>query len=123
MKLKEFIFDIIIYKRKVLGTSEGYVYKIKFQRRGFPHAHILLWLHQDDKPMTTDDYDRLVADEIPDPTTQPLLFATVQSNMMLGPCGVLNPNFPSMDKDTNRCTKGCPKSFQDVTGQNNDGYP
>jgi hypothetical protein len=57
---QEFMFDTI-HNCGVLGTSDGYVNTIEFLKRGLPHAHILLWHHQDDKPRTTDDYDSFVS--------------------------------------------------------------
>jgi hypothetical protein len=32
-----------IARRKILGTIKGYVWRIEYQKRGLPHAHILFW--------------------------------------------------------------------------------
>ncbi|GBN61691.1 hypothetical protein AVEN_217227-1 [Araneus ventricosus] len=42
MKLTELLDDII--KRNLFGRVISYIYVIKFQKRGLPHAHILLTL-------------------------------------------------------------------------------
>ena len=50
-----------------MGKVVAYVYTIEFQKRGLPHAQILLYLADADKPRTAEDIDRLVSAEIPDP--------------------------------------------------------
>jgi len=56
---------------------------IEFQKRGLPHAHILVILQQSDKPITDDEYDKFVCAEMPNPTCtksvpKPLSEATTQ---------------------------------------------
>ena len=94
---------------------------IEFQKRGLPHAHILLILHPDNKPTTTQDIDTIVSAEIPDPIRFPLAHATVTRNMMHGPCGDLNPNAICMQN--NRCQKKYPHAFTPETTQSESGYP
>ena len=48
LKLKELLSDLI--KRQVLGKPLAHEYTIEFQKRGLPHAHILLILADEDKP-------------------------------------------------------------------------
>ena len=55
---------------------------IEFQKRGLPHAHILVILHEDDKPRTVEDYDCIVSAELPDPQTQPALHGRVTTHML-----------------------------------------
>ena len=45
---------------------------VEFQKRGLPHAHILLIMEHDDMPHCV-DYDLAVSAEIPDPHAQPQL--------------------------------------------------
>ena len=47
------------------------MYVVEFQKRSLPHAHILLIMHPDDAPCTTDNIDRVVSAEFPDPATRP----------------------------------------------------
>ncbi|KAI9090338.1 hypothetical protein K1719_028673 [Acacia pycnantha] len=37
-------------EEKIFGTIKAEVYTIEFQKRGLPHAHIILWLADSDKP-------------------------------------------------------------------------
>ncbi|GET67424.1 uncharacterized protein LOC104885245 [Rhizophagus irregularis DAOM 181602=DAOM 197198] len=119
MKLRELLKDLC--EKHCLGKVAAFVYVIEFQKRGLPHAHILLILSQDSKLHSAEDYDAIVSAEIPDPNVHPLAYETVISSMMHGPCGVLNPSAPCM-KD-GFCQKHYPKSFQSSTQNNYDGYP
>ena len=65
LKLKELLDDL--HERHVLGRVTAFVYTIEFQKRGLPHAHLILFLADADKPQTTQDIDRLVSAKIPDP--------------------------------------------------------
>jgi len=75
----------------VLGHVTAYVYTIEFQKRGLPHAHVVLFLADADKPRTTDDVDQLVSADIPDLQLQPEFHNTVKRHMTYGPCGELDP--------------------------------
>jgi hypothetical protein len=44
----------------------AHIHTIEFQKRGLPHAHILLWLQAGDKPLTPDQIDEICCAEIPD---------------------------------------------------------
>jgi hypothetical protein len=70
---------------------------IEFQKRGLPHAHILLTLAPEDKLRSPADYDTLISAEVPDPVAEPDLYETVTRNMMHGPCGSLKPDAPCME--------------------------
>ena len=50
----------------IFGEATGHVYAIEFQKRGLPHARILLILKSDYKPRDPADYDRMVSGELPD---------------------------------------------------------
>ncbi|XP_074266228.1 uncharacterized protein LOC141588698 [Silene latifolia] len=65
------------------------VYTIEFQKRGLPHAHIVLFLHREDKFPTAVDVDKIIFAEIPDPTTDPVLHSVVCEYMLHGLCGKL----------------------------------
>ena len=97
------------------------IHVIEFQKRGLPHAHILIILKAKDKPSDSIRIDRLVSAEIPDIEKYPRLHAVVAKNMVHGPCGNLNPNSPCMA--AGKCTKKFPKEFQEETLANCDGYP
>ena len=54
------------------------VYTIEYQKRGLPHAHILLFLHHDDKHPTTVEIDRIISTEIPNLNEEPLVYEAVK---------------------------------------------
>jgi hypothetical protein len=126
-KLKEFLHEI--NRDYIFGVIKGQIYVIEFQKRGLPHAHILLILADVDKPKTSDDYDRFVAAEIPDPETQPRLFASITTHMIHGPCGPKESNplekyaCPCYDVDTGDCSKHFPKGYTSETTISKDSYP
>ena len=97
------------------------MYTIEFQKRGLPHAHILLWLHPNDKLQTPESIDRVISAELPDKRKYPQLFDVVTKLMMHGPCGMANPKSPCMNEG--KCSKFFPKKFADSTTFDEDGYP
>lgn len=109
LKLKALLKDLT--QGHVLGKVIGHCYTIEFQKRGLPHAHILLILHPDDKPTTTDDYDSIVSAEIPDVDADPDLYSTVSSCMMHGPCGQMNRSAPCMTQNDVEGTRSSFFSF------------
>jgi hypothetical protein len=122
LKLKQLVEDLT--QRCVLGVPVAYVDVIEFQKRGLPHAHLLLWLHPAFKPKIGRDIDDLVCAELPDPrSTDPRereLFELVQKHMMHGPCGRDHPDCPCM-KD-GACRRRFPKPFRQETAIPDDGY-
>lgn len=80
---------------------------IEFQKRGLPHAHMLIWLHPNDRPKTTEQIDKMVSAEIPDPSIDPVGYEAVKNYMIHGPCGTDCVNSPCMVKG--RCIKHFPK--------------
>lgn len=110
-KLKELI-DCIV-KKQILGKVEAIIYTIEFQKRGLPHAHILLTLHTDDKIDGEEDINKYVCAEIPDINSHPKLHDFVKRHMMHGPCGSLNPN--SVCMRDGKCSKNFPREFSHRT--------
>jgi len=49
------------------------MYTIEFQKRGLPHAHLLIFLHSSSKYPTPDDIDKVIYVEIPCPINCPEL--------------------------------------------------
>ncbi|XP_058188055.1 uncharacterized protein LOC131304732 isoform X1 [Rhododendron vialii] len=118
-KFEEFKDDIL--NKYVLGKVTAYVYVIENQKRGLPHAHILLILDENDKLKTPDDYDSVVRAEIADKEIKPELYNVVVNHMIHGPCGSYNANCPCMKNGV--CKKKFPKKFANVTTMGNDSYP
>ena len=122
LKLKALLKDLT--ENGVLGVVVAYCWTIEFQKRGLPHAHILLIMRSEDKPRTPDVVDRVVSAELPDDgdPQQADLFLTVSRSMMHGPCGAVGPNKPCMN-DHGVCSKGFPKEFAEETSLPQDQYP
>ena len=96
------------------------MYTVEFQKRGLPHAHILLFLEDKDKITKPSHIDRFITAEIPDKNEDPELYKIVTDHMIHGPCGPLNPSCPCTVK--NKCTKKFPKEFNDQTFIDDSGY-
>ena len=81
--------------------------QVEWQKRGLPHAHILIILEERIRP---DQYDDFVQAELPNAATQPLLRKLVEEHMMHGPCGPDVQRNPPCFKD-GACTKRFPKPW------------
>jgi hypothetical protein len=64
------LIDLII-KLRVFGEVHCWMYLIKWQNTGLPHAHILIWLV---RKITPDQIDSIISAEIPDEIADPELF-------------------------------------------------
>jgi len=58
------------------------VQTIEFQKRGLPHAHILIILASEDKLRSPDQYDKLISAELPDKDADPELWEIVTRYVM-----------------------------------------
>ncbi|GAU22698.1 hypothetical protein TSUD_138210 [Trifolium subterraneum] len=97
------------------------MYTIEFQKRGLPHAHMLMWLDEKNKINTGRDIDKVISAELPHPKLYPKLYKIVSSFMMHGPCGEARLQSPFM-KD-HRCSKFFPKKYKTTTTIDDEGYP
>ncbi|GFS96145.1 ATP-dependent DNA helicase [Trichonephila clavipes] len=111
------LMDFII-KHHVFGETRCWMYSIEWQKRGLPHAHILVWLIN---KITPDQIDQIISAEIPDKHIDPNLFDVVTKNMIHGPCGAFNNNSSLMSDG--KCTKRYPRKLVSDTITGNDGYP
>lgn len=66
-----------IYNHEIFGVVIGHIHVIEFQKRGLPHAHILLILDRESQLRSPDQYDTVVCAELPDKIANPELYATV----------------------------------------------
>ncbi|KAK9684322.1 hypothetical protein RND81_10G202200 [Saponaria officinalis] len=103
------------------GATIADVYTIEFQKRGLPHAHILLWLKKDKAEPSTENIDSIISAEILDMKKDPDLYEAVSKYMVHGPCGTANPKCPCMKND--KCSKNYPKAFNEETTFDHNGYP
>ncbi|SCV74953.1 BQ2448_7982 [Microbotryum intermedium] len=110
-------------RARVFRQVLSHIYVIEYQKRGLPHAHVLITLAADDRPMTADD--RIVCAEIPDPDLYLDLHTTVTSSMQHGKCGAANLRQPCMEQPRGaaaaRCKCHYPRARQDETTMNEDG--
>lgn len=60
----------LLTKKNIFGPSKTFVYSVEWQKRGLPHAHILLWLANKVQP---DSVDVIISAEIPDKEQDPVL--------------------------------------------------
>ncbi|XP_074341801.1 uncharacterized protein LOC141679192 [Apium graveolens] len=88
----------MIKKKNYFGRCIGVMHVIDLQKRGLPHAHILIWLHPDDRPKTTEQIDKMVSTKILDPEIDPVGYNAVSNYMIHGPCGPDYTKSPCMVK-------------------------
>ena len=122
LKLRALLEDLT--KTGVFGRAVAWTYVVEFQKRGLPHAHVLLIMHAEDKPRTPDDIDARVSAEIPPNVAehQSDLLDIVRRCLLHGPCGARNPGAPCMQGRT-ECKAHYPKDFQEQTRMLADTYP
>uniref|UniRef100_A0A914Z3L6 Helitron helicase-like domain-containing protein n=1 Tax=Panagrolaimus superbus TaxID=310955 RepID=A0A914Z3L6_9BILA len=112
---KDYLINLIS-KEGYFGKCKAHVYTIEFQKRGLPHAHILVTLEADYKMRTAEVINRYISAQLPDPELYPNLHDLVVKHMIHGPCG------PRCMKD-GKCSKHFPHEFQEETSLDEDGYP
>ncbi len=71
-----------IKKGQVFGQVIGWAYVIEYQKRGLPHAHLLIWLHPNDVPRTPEEIDKHISSEVPDPCINAELHEKVKEHML-----------------------------------------
>ena len=108
LKKQELINDI--YNRNIFRQVPAYVYAIKFQKCSLPHVHLLVVLEENSQLCTLANINSCISFQWPDSEMQPLLFKTVKSTMIYGPCR--NFNLSALCMQNGKCTKGYPKAFQ-----------
>lgn len=104
MKLTDYLRDI--KAGKAFGPIVAVLHTIEFQKRGLPHAHILVWQDKEKRAEVSPALiDSFISADIPGAAEDPLGYALVAEFMMHGPCGEDNPRCPCM-KDG-----ACSKNF------------
>jgi len=82
-KFRMFLDDL--NQRGVLGRDVAHTYTIEFQKCGLPHAHLLVWVVENDAPSTVEAMNRSVFAELPDPEVNQPLAEVAQRHMIHGP--------------------------------------
>lgn len=98
----------LITKHEIYGKIRCWMYTVEWQKRGLPHAHILIWKYDKLQP---NQVDEIISAELPNKEEDPELYFTIKSHMIHGPCGSINPNSPCMRDG--KCTKryNCTKRY------------
>ncbi|XP_019225161.1 PREDICTED: uncharacterized protein LOC109206760 [Nicotiana attenuata] len=68
-KIEELKTDIL--KQNIFGKVVAFMYTVKFQKRGLPHAHFLIILGNEHKLLTVEAYDDIIRAELPDDKAEP----------------------------------------------------
>ncbi|XP_010431521.1 PREDICTED: uncharacterized protein LOC104715846 [Camelina sativa] len=118
MKLESLVADL--WEGEFFGEAKSIVYTIEFQKRGLPHAHILVWLQDDLRTPTNTDIDKIITAEIPDESSDPEGYKLVEQFMTHGPCGKDNPNLSCTENGI--CTRGFPKPYTRQTEFDDKGF-
>ena len=121
LKLKQFIKDVV--KSEIFGPVKAYVYRVEWQARGMPHAHMLFILL--DKVLTSRHIDSIISAEMPDPATEPLLHELVVRHMLHPRCDT-NTEYSCRHNPQGQlcdCVRGYPKDMSRDTVIIADGYP
>ncbi len=122
MKLQELLREL--KKDQIFGKVVGRMHTVEFQKRGRPHAHILVILAKKDRLHTTDDFDKIVSAEIPDPKKFPKLHEKVLRHMVHSPCSYnirKTKQKNCVDPQTQKCKKYFPFDNCDYTKINEAG--
>jgi hypothetical protein len=109
LKLKALMQAVV--KKDVFGPVASWVYTIGFQRRGLPHAHILVSLEEHFKPITAADTDAIVCAQLPDPAAEESLLNIVTKQML----HVCDHRCGGDGVNADTCSKLHPRPFQDAT--------
>ncbi|XP_071705086.1 uncharacterized protein [Rutidosis leptorrhynchoides] len=117
-KLDNLMNDIM--KGNIFRTCEAGIHIIEFQKCGFLHVHILIWLTRAYKCKTPEDINDLISSEIPNEAHDPEGYKAVTEYMLHSPCGRKHKDAPCMID--NQCSKHFPKSYYAETTIDEDGY-
>ncbi|GFT04160.1 ATP-dependent DNA helicase [Trichonephila clavipes] len=103
------MIDLLV-KGKIFGCVRCFMFSVEWQKRGLPHAHILIWL---ETKIRAEQIDDVIRAELPDQEVDPELFDVVKTHMVHGPCGSYNPRSPCIKNGI--CSKKFPKPFSTET--------
>ncbi|GJX66620.1 DNA helicase [Tanacetum coccineum] len=103
------------------GKTVAVLYTIKFQKRGLPHCHTLLWIHDFAQVHRDEDIDLYISAELPSKDTNPECYRIVSELMMYGPCGLAYPSASCTHNGVD-CKKHFPKEYCSRTYTDKDGF-
>lgn len=118
LKFKTMMEDIVVHK--IFGEVQGYVWRIEWQLRGLPHAHLLIILTK--AISSTLDIDAIVSAEVPDPAMFPELFSIVSEFQVHTPCDQ-DPCASCRDNKKKQCKRRFPKDMSRETVMMGNKFP
>ncbi|CAF2157252.1 unnamed protein product [Brassica napus] len=107
MKLDQLLDDF--KKGTFFAPYTAALHRIEFQKRGLPHAHILLWFGDHSRTPSPEEIDKIISAELPDKQKDPEAYELVAKHMIHGPCGLDRPRSPCMENHV--CAKKFPAHF------------
>ena len=120
------LIDLIV-KKEVFGKVASLIWVIEFQKRGLPHAHMLIILDHKWKLRCAEHIDEIIQAEIPE---DPELREIILKHNVHGPCQgntKLAKGKPCRKKKNYKnpelCSKNYPKEFTKETVMNLEGFP
>ncbi|GKD09178.1 DNA helicase, partial [Tanacetum coccineum] len=108
MKVQQFVKYLC--DAQPFGKTVAVLYTIEFQKRGLPHCHTLLWIHDAARVHRDEDIDLYVSAELPSKHTDPECYRIVSELMIHGPCGLAYPSAPCTQNHVD-CKKHSPKEY------------
>ncbi|GJT15509.1 DNA helicase [Tanacetum coccineum] len=119
MKIHQFIN--FLRDSQPFGKTVAVLYTVEFQKRGLPHCHTLLWIHESVRVSREEDIDMYVSAELPSEDVDPECYNIVSEFMMHGPCGLACPSASCMHNSP-RCKKNFPKEYCQRTYIDKNGF-
>ncbi|GJY45173.1 DNA helicase [Tanacetum coccineum] len=119
MKVQQFVR--YLRDAQPFGKTVAVLYTIEFQKRGLPHCHTLLWIHDSARVHRDEDIDLYICAELPSKDTDPECYTIVSELMMHGPCGLAYPS-ASCTQNGVDCKKHFPKEYCSRTYTDKDGF-
>jgi len=114
LKLDAMIEDIT--KNHVLGEVTAWCYAVEYQQRGYPHAHVNVWMKN--KMKSGDDVDSIISAELPPEENPRLREAVKKFNIhgvkQFGCCGIHGAKKLSCCVN-GKCTKDFPKKYSEIS--------
>ncbi|GJZ33339.1 DNA helicase [Tanacetum coccineum] len=124
-KLDDVLFELessfVVLDGPCDASYEGVIYTVEFRKRGLPHCHVIISLHDEDKLSSPEKIDKFISTGLPSKDDDPIGFEDVRSRMIHGPCGAYASDSSCMNKG--ECMKGFLKHYCELTYISPEGWP
>jgi hypothetical protein len=111
--------------KHIFGHHMAHCNELEYLKRGLPHVHFLLFLHENHSYLNPTSIDEIISAEFSDEDTEPQLYEIISSAMVHGPYGEDNPICACMTQGppgNKKCSKGFPTAFSEQTLLPHNGY-